>query len=150
AEAMLVAAPMVIAVCNMGGSLTGGWLADRVDSRILLTGLPLVSGIALAVLALDVPLSVLGALGVIGLVYGAVISAYPAVIARRFGVAAGVPVYGRVFTAWAVAGICGPMLAGAMFDATGSFRTALTVAAVLSCASAVLAWWTRDRDELSG
>ena len=150
AEAMLVAAPMVIAICNMGGSLTGGWLADRVDARILLTGLPLVSGIALAVLAVDVPLSVLGALGVIGLVYGAVISAYPAVIARRFGVAAGVPVYGRVFTAWAFAGICGPMLAGAMFDATGLFRTALMVAAVLSCASAALAWWTRDREELSG
>ncbi|MEM9059113.1 MAG: hypothetical protein AAGD13_01510 [Pseudomonadota bacterium] len=145
ADAMLLAAPMIVAVCNMGGSLTGGWLTDRLAPRVLLTGLPLLSGGALAVLALDVPSATLAALGVIGLVYGAVISAYPAVIARRFGVAAGVPVYGRVFTAWAVAGICGPMLAGALFDATGSFSTALGVAAVLSCASALLAWNMRKR-----
>lgn len=143
AEAMLVAAPMLVAVCNMGGSLTGGWLTDRMPSRVLLTVLPLVSALALGALALNMPLPVLGALGVIGLIYGAVISAYPAAIARRFGVAAGVPVYGKVFTAWAVAGICGPMLAGVLFDATESFRLALGVAAALSCVSAVIAWSNR-------
>ena len=142
-QAMLVAAPMIIAVCNMGGSLTGGWLTDRIHPRLLLTVLPLISAAALSVLALGLPLPVLAALGAIGLIYGAVISAYPAAIARRYGVAAGVPVYGKVFTAWAVAGICGPVLAGAMFDATGSFRVALGVAAALSCASAVLAWSNR-------
>ena len=143
AESLLVAAPMIVAVCNMGGSLTGGWLTDRMPPRLLLTTLPLVSATALAVLALGLPLPVLAALGVIGLIYGAVISAYPAAIARRYGVPAGVPVYGKVFTAWAVAGISGPMLAGALFDATGTFRMALAVAAALSCASAVIAWSNR-------
>lgn len=143
AETLLVAAPMIVAVCNMGGSLTGGWLTDRMPPRLLLTALPLVSAAALTVLALGLPLPVLAALGVIGLIYGAVISAYPAAIARRYSVAAGVPVYGKVFTAWAVAGICGPMLAGALFDATGTFRMALAVAAALSCASAAIAWSNR-------
>lgn len=139
AESLLVAAPVVVACCNMMGSLTGGWLIDRISPRHLLTALPVGSAIALAAMAFGLPLPLMGSLGIIGFVYGAVISAYPAAIARRFGVASGVPVYGKVFTAWAVAGICGPMLAGAMFDLTGSFRYALILAACLSGVSAIIA-----------
>lgn len=137
--ALLVGAPMVIAMSNMVGSLAGGWLTDRIAARWLLMGLPLLSAFGLALLALRAEPSVLAMLGLIGLVYGAVISVYPAVIARRFGVAAGVPIYGKVFTAWAVAGICGPVLAGALFDATGGFQVALGIAALLALASSLIA-----------
>ena len=136
---LLVLAPMVVATCNMVGSLSGGWMADRISARRLLTGLPLLSALALMLMAFRVEPSVLAMLGVIGLVYGAVISAYPAVIARRFGVAMGVRIYGKVFTAWAIAGICGPVLAGAMFDATGGFTTALIIAASLGLVSSAIA-----------
>ena len=139
APALLVTAPMVIAICNMAGSLAGGWLADRIGARWLLTGLPLLSAAALVLLALKIEPSVLAMLGIIGLVYGAVISVYPAVIARRFGVAAGVPIYGKVFTAWAAAGICGPILAGALFDVSGSFAVALMIGAFLSLSSSAIA-----------
>ncbi|MEM9141332.1 MAG: hypothetical protein AAGB15_15995 [Pseudomonadota bacterium] len=137
---MLVAAPVAIAVCNMAGSLGGGTLADRVAPGPLLTGLPLVSALALGLLALDWMPDVLIGLGLIGLVYGAVISVYPAVIARRFGVAVGVHVYGRVFSAWAVAGLGGPWIAGWIFDTTGGYGTALWIAAGLACASAAIAF----------
>jgi predicted MFS family arabinose efflux permease len=137
--ALLVVAPMIIALCNMFGSLIGGWMTDRVAPRLLMTVLPIVSAVVLLMLALDLAPGVLGALGVVGLVYGAVISVYPASIARWFGVAAGVQVYGIVFTAWAVAGFGGPWLAGALYDSTGGYATALLVASGLGIASFVFA-----------
>lgn len=138
APGLLIAAPMVLAICNMAGSLGGGWLADRIAARPLLAGLPVMSAIALIALALDLIPGALAGLGVIGLVYGAVISVYPAVIARRHGVALGVAVYGRVFTAWAVAGLSGPWIAGALFDQTGDYALPLALAAGLSLVSALV------------
>ena len=141
--ALLVAAPMVLAICNMAGSLSGGWLTDQLDPRPLLVGLPVLSALALAALALGLIPGALAGLGVIGLAYGAVISVYPAVIARSFGVAVGVLVYGRVFTAWAVAGLGGPWLAGSLFDTTGGYALALWLAAGISLVSAVVALMVR-------
>ena len=40
--------------------------------------------------------------------------------------------YGALFTAWGVAGILGPMIAGSVFDATGSYRYAFYAAAGLA------------------
>ena len=141
--ALLVAAPMVLAVCNMAGSLSGGWLTDQLDPRPLLVGLPVLSALALAALAFGLIPGALAGLGVVGLAYGAVISVYPAVIARTFGVAVGVLVYGRVFTAWAVAGLLGPWLAGSLFDTTGGYALALWLAAGISLVSAVVALMVR-------
>jgi OFA family oxalate/formate antiporter-like MFS transporter len=40
--------------------------------------------------------------------------------------------YGALFTAWGVAGILGPMIAGKVFDATKSYQNAFYIAAVLA------------------
>jgi len=133
-------APMVIALCNMGGSVSGGWMCDRIAPARLLTGLPLASAAALLVLAVTGSAGlVLICLGAIGFAYGALIAVYPAVIAKRFGPADSTRAYGRVFTAWGAAGLAAPWLAGALYDRNGDYGAALAVAAGLGLASAIVA-----------
>ena len=131
-------APALIAGFNLAGSLSGGHLADAMAPRLLLAGLAIVLSGVLAVLAVSAPgLPVLAGLACVGFCYGAIISIYPAIIAKRYGMANSARIFGRVFTAWGTAGLAGPWLAGALFDATGGYMIALAVAAGLSLVSAL-------------
>ncbi|MEM1297786.1 MAG: MFS transporter [Pseudomonadota bacterium] len=138
--ALLWIAPTALAVCNMGGSLIAGALADHVPGRLLQVGFVALAGLALVWLTMTgVATQVLGAIGVVGFCYGGIIAATPAIIAKAHGMAEGPRLYGRVFTAWGVAGLAGPWLAGLMFDRTGSYEAAIWTAAALSLMSALLA-----------
>lgn len=131
-------APALIAGFNLAGSLSGGYLADAMAPRFLLTGIAISLSGVLAVLAVSTPgLPVLAGLACVGFCYGAIISIYPAVIAKRYGMTDSARIYGRVFTAWGTAGLAGPWLAGALFDATGGYMIALASAAGLSLVSAL-------------
>ena len=131
-------APALIAGFNLAGSLSGGYLADAMAPRLLLAGLMIFLSGILAVLTVSPPgLPVLAGLACVGFCYGAIISIYPAIIAKRYGMAKSPRIYGRVFTAWGTAGLGGPWLAGALFDATGGYTIALAIAAGLSLVSAL-------------
>lgn len=90
-------------------------------------------------LLFDGPTAALVSLVVIGLAYGAVIAAYPFAVTALFGPERAPAVYGRIFTAWGLAGLVGPWLAGAVFDVYGDYRPMLAGAATAGLASAVLA-----------
>lgn len=130
-------APTVMALANLLGSVAAGRLADAWSPTPLLVALALLTGLASAGLA-SAALPVLLPLAVIGGAYGGFIAVFPAMIAKRFGSATGAWVYGRVFTAWGVAGLAAPWLAGVLFDRTGAYAGAATVAAVLAAAATVL------------
>ncbi|MDE0787334.1 MAG: hypothetical protein OSB06_01525, partial [SAR324 cluster bacterium] len=49
-------------------------------------------------------------------------------------------IYGRVFTAWGLAGLVGPWLAGLLYDVTGDYTLALLVAAASSTLSVMAAY----------
>lgn len=133
-------APAIIAVCNLGGSLVAGRLSDRIAPARLLIGLPLLSAAALLILiVMGRHGGLMPALGLTGFSYGAIIAAYPAVIAKRYGILDSPRIYGRVFTAWGAAGLAGPWLAGYLFDLSGGYRTALIVAVGAALASALAA-----------
>ena len=71
-------APVVIAVLNMFGSLSGGRLADRVKPNRLLMIFSIASSLVLAGLSFSQSgLMVLLGLGIIGMLYGAIIAAFP-------------------------------------------------------------------------
>ena len=130
-------APVLIAICNMAGSLCAGWLVDRLSAAKLLAGLPVISAAALLLLAFASNSAVaLLCLGSVGFAYGAIIAAYPATIAKMFGSNASTRIYGRVFTAWGSAGLFAPWLAGYLFDQTGGYIVALGTAAALGVVSA--------------
>ncbi len=134
---LLVWAPILVAGGNMLGGVLAGWLTDRISTRTVLTGLPLLSLAGLAVLLMrSGPQATLAGLALIGFAYGAIIAVYPAVISYLFGTLNGIKAYGRVFTAWGTAGLIFPWLAGYLFDLSASYTTVLTLAAAISALSA--------------
>jgi MFS transporter, OFA family, oxalate/formate antiporter len=86
----------------------------------------LLSGSALLlILGAPTPAAASAALFAMGVGYGATAGGYPVVVSQLYGIASVSRVYGRVFTAWGVAGIAGPLLAGVLFDQAHDYRLAL-------------------------
>ena len=87
-----------------------------------------------------VSLGSLHAFSVVGFAYGAIIAVYPAAVTAHYGAARSARVYGRVFTAWGLAGLAGPWLAGALYDLSGTYSVALGLAALAGVVSACFAF----------
>ena len=111
-------------------------MVDQLPKRLILLGLVSLSCIVLAILAFgnQVQLTLVG-LVIIGLSYGAFIAVFPAAVVKFYGFEVAPKMYGRIFTAWGVAGLCGPWLAGFMFDVFGNYIFALGLASVLALLS---------------
>ena len=138
---LILAAPIILAVSNMSGSLLGGWMADRFSTRLVLTALPVISAISLFSLSqLAQGSTILLGLAATGFIYGAIIAVYPTVINQRFGAIDGIRIYGKVFTAWGFAGLFGPWLAGELYDQYNDYGIALLVAATAGLLSAIIAF----------
>ena len=138
-DAVIWLAPALIAGFNLIGSLLGGNLADSMSPRLLLSTLPLIASLSLlAMLSESSSSTVVVALGCIGCCYGATISIYPSIIAKMYGMANSPGIFGKVFTAWGVAGLVAPWLAGMLFDAAGDYSVALIAAAALGLSSAAI------------
>ncbi|WP_162798510.1 MFS transporter [Sulfitobacter sp. SK012] len=131
-------ATAVIAGCNLVGSLLSGWLSEKVSHRRILTVLPLLGTAALLALSVFPGLTI-ALLGVVGFAYGGTIATYPAAISVLFPGEDGPIAYGRIFTAWGLAGLLAPWLAGQIYDWDGSYVLALWVAAGLGIISAISA-----------
>ena len=138
-EAWIVASPIIIAFSNMIGSLICGAFLGKFSGRMILSGLAILSsGVLFVMVFLSLPSITMVGLAIIGFAYGGTISVYPAYISNCFGASTGTVVYGRVFTAWAVAGLLGPGSAGLLFDLYQDYRIALIVAATIAMCSLVL------------
>ncbi|MEM7134461.1 MAG: MFS transporter [Chloroflexota bacterium] len=132
----VVTGAMLIGIGNALGGFTAGWLVDRVSPRLLLLGLSLLSAFVLGGLTLrnNIPLT-FGGLTIIGLAYGAIIAVYPATTVTYYGAEAATKQYGRIFTAWGVAGLLGPWIAGLVYDLTGGYQIALGIACLVALLS---------------
>ena len=138
-EAWIVASPIIIAFSNMIGSLICGVLLGKFSGRMILSGLAVLSSSLLFVMIfLPLPSVTIIGLAIVGFAYGGTISVYPAYISNCFGASTGTVIYGRVFTAWAVAGLLGPGSAGLLFDVYQDYRIALIVAAIIAMCSLIL------------
>lgn len=126
---LTVLGAMLISVGNAIGGTLAGYLADRINARRLLLALPLLSALALSLLLIvSEPQAALAILTVIGFSYGAIIVVYPAAVTTLFGAKEAARVYGIVFTAWGLAGLGAPWLAGFLYDSSGTYQAALAVA----------------------
>jgi OFA family oxalate/formate antiporter-like MFS transporter len=150
-----------VAVAGLASASGGVWIAltaDRTGTTRLLRYLPLGSALVLGIAAANSNgVIAASAVAAVAFAYGAVIAIYPFAVARTFGgdqypaafggdqypAAFGgdqyPAAYGRVFTAWGTAGLVGPFGAGLLFEATGTYRIPLLLAAVAAIGSAVTA-----------
>ncbi len=138
-DAAVWIAPAVVAVCNLAGSLGAGWIGVRYPPGRLLVFLPAISGAAALALIGFGEAALYPALGLIGLAYGGIIAACPAFVAVRYGMGQGPAIYGRVFTAWGVAGLAAPVAAAALYDAYSSYLPSLWMVVGLTVIAAVFA-----------
>lgn len=132
---VVAAGAVVIAFGNGLGSLLSGWLTDRMQIARVLGSISLLAGLAhlLAAFSSDATLAV-PMLGAIGVAYGALIAVYPVAAYRFCGATEAPRVFGRIFTAWGIAGLAGPWLGGMLFDRSGDYDLALTIAAIIAAA----------------
>ena len=76
--------------------------------------------------------------GLIGWNYGAMFTLFPATLLSYYGPTAQGSNYGLLFTAWGVAGFCGPYLGGKLQASTGSFFIPFMVSAVVMAIGVII------------
>jgi hypothetical protein len=138
--ALAVAATTFITGAVGAARIAGGWLVDHFQAARVGTGAHACAlGGAILLSLVPGPLTAAFALGLIGVGYGIVSGLAAGAIAQywhrnQFGLVAS-----RLYIAWCAAAISLPVLAGALFDRTGSYTSAVWIAAGINVLGACLA-----------
>jgi len=138
----------LLAIFNAGGRIFAGWLSDRIGriwTMRLFFGVQAVN-MFLFVNYQSAAAMAIGA-SIAGLCYGALLSLFPSITYDYFGAKHGGVNYGLIFTAWGVGGVLGPMVAGAVADATKSYSMAYTMAAIL-CGISVMVTFALEKPDV--
>jgi MFS family permease len=137
----------VVGAASIVGKTGGGWLSDRVEREfVYLAGIAIlvVAVAALAALAgAPARWAIYGYAVLLGLGYSVTASLIPAMVSDRFsgphfGTIVGVGLMGS-----AAGSAIGPLLAGYLFDHTGSYRLAFAIAAGCGVAAGAAGWRAR-------
>lgn len=130
-----------MAIFNALGRPSYGWLSDRIGRRGAAIVAQLVTITALVAVLPNARSFFLYALGIsmVGFSFGGALALMPAFTADYFGTRNLGVNYGWMFTAYGTAGIAGPLLAVAVYDATGSWTSVFAILAALSAVVVVLA-----------
>lgn len=134
-----VTAVGVFALANAFGRIAWGWLFDRLGGRTMV-GANLLFQALVLLLAPWILVSSRGLLlfaGLTGFNYGGVLVLYASSVATHWGSASLGQVYSLLFSANIPAALA-PLLAGMVFDATGSFIPALYAIALMILSAALL------------
>ena len=134
----------LLALFNTLGRIAAGFWSDRFGyTRTMLVVFSL-QAVNMLVFPLYVtPVSLAFGTAITGLSYGALFSLFPAATADFYGIRYLGINYGLVFTAWGLAGVIGPLLAGWAVDTTGSYQLSYLVCAALLAVACGLTLITR-------
>ncbi len=129
----------LLAVFNAGGRVVAGIVSDYIGRIITLVFVFILQAMMMAFFShLNSVGGFLIGSAMVGFNYGACLSLFPSTTADYWGTKNLGLNYGILFTSWGVGGIVGPLLAGRLADATGSYETAYLVSCGLLAAAAVL------------
>jgi len=140
---------ILIAVFNGSGRILSGAVSDKIGFRNTF----IIALLAQAVNMIffnyyrTVRLLAIGT-AVAGFCYGGMISVVPAAVAFEFGTKNLGVNYGLITTAYGVAGIFGPLMAGRIVDMTGSFHFAFLTSAVMLITAAIIISTLKKRKNL--
>jgi MFS transporter, OFA family, oxalate/formate antiporter len=140
AAALAVGATTFITGAVGAARIVGGWLVDHLQAARVGVGAHLCSLAGALLLSLfPGPLTAAFGLGLIGVGYGIVSGLTAGGIAQywhknQFGLVAS-----RLYIAWCAAAVSLPVLAGALFDRTGSYASAVWIAAGINVLGALIA-----------
>lgn len=131
---------MLYAVFNWLGRILYGMVADRLGTKktlVLIFALQFVSLLLYAFVA-GSTFSLAVTTILIALTFGGMLTVFPVVTARFFGVQHLGFNYGIVFTAWGAGGVFGPLIGGMLRDATGSFQSGFIFSSFLCLIGLIL------------
>lgn len=131
----------VFAGGNAAGRIGWGWLADRCGRLCIPASL---STLALAILLQTMSAQsktvFLAATTLCGFAFGGCFVIYAAQTTERFGVGQLAAIYPLIFLFYGISGLFGPVVGGAIFDATGSFSPAMLIASTVAGSMAIVLW----------
>jgi OFA family oxalate/formate antiporter-like MFS transporter len=136
----------MLAIFNTLGRIVSGYVSDRIgrtQTMVLAFSLQAVNMMLFASYA-SPALIVFGS-AFAGLCYGTIFTLMPAATADFYGVRNLGVNYGLVFTAFGVAAVVGPVLAGRIRDVGGSYEMSYTISAAMLIVAAVLAYLAKPR-----
>jgi MFS transporter, OFA family, oxalate/formate antiporter len=130
---------VVLSVFNAIGRVVVGSLSDKIGRSTAMMIVFILQAANMFVFSFydTIPLLILGA-ALAGLAYGALFTLFPTTTADFFGVKNLGVNYGIIFTGWGIAGIVGPMVAGLVNDATGTYTISYYVSGSLLIIAVIL------------
>lgn len=131
----------ILALCNTLGRLVSGVLSDRIGrTRTMLIAFFLQALNMFAFSHYTTPVLIIFGAALTGLCYGTIFTLFPAATADFYGLRNLGVNYGLMFTAFGVAGACGPYLAGWIRDSFGSYSPAFMLSGGMLMAGALLSF----------
>jgi len=133
-------APSMLAIFNAAVRILIGPLADKIGTKKIFITLFILQACAMLMLfpAGNTAALLAACAGLIGWNYGSMFTLFPATLLSYYGPTAQGSNYGLLFTAWGVAGFCGPYLGGKLQAMTGSFFVPFVVSAVVLAIAVVI------------
>ena len=130
----------ILALCNTAGRLLSGFISDRIGrTRTMVLAFLLQALNMFSFSHYTTPALLVFGSAFTGLCYGTIFTLFPATTADYYGVRNLGVNYGLMFTAFGVAGVTGPYVAGRIRDAFGAYNYAYTVSAIMLLGGILLA-----------
>ena len=139
-----------IGAVSMIARFSGGIAIDRIGSKTIMLICFCILITALLFLRVADSLWMLYLFGgVYGLAHGGFFTAISTIVAEVFGIAAHGAIFGIVVFSGTAGGAIGPVIAGKMFDVSGSYEQVFTMITVVSCVSFLLMLLLKSADKKS-
>ena len=129
----------VIGGASIAGRLTVGVFADRIGGRhaYVLCLVPLVTSL-LILMVVDTYAPLFAVVALYGFGHGGLFTVVSPTVAEFFGTRAHGAIYGGIYFFGTIGGAVGPIMAGRVFDVTGSYEYAFAALALMGTAALLL------------
>ena len=129
----------VIGGASIAGRLTVGTFADRIGGRnaYVICLVPLVTSL-LILMVVDTPSLLFAVVALYGFGHGGLFTVVSPTVAEFFGTRTHGAIYGGIYLFGTIGGAVGPIMAGRVFDVTGSYEYAFSALALMGAGALLL------------